>query len=202
MSEGLRTLAAGPLAAAMLAVLAACGPTATPDPGPGSTPSANGVTVSQSPSGQPNSALPSNGSCVLISSEKAAELVGSAVTSSPSAGAGAGIPGAVYVDGCAYAGTPGTLSYDVVNLNDATTAAALINRIKAAAAATPGTTPFDVTGGDESLGYTTTIGGQTTASVGMAQGTYQLGVTATAADTEPAKKTATGALALLLDAVA
>ena len=198
MSIYSRNLLAG-VAVATLAALAACSPTATSDPGTGSAASSNAAGASQSQAAQPKPTLPTNGKCELIGTDKATALVGSTVTSSSSTTAA--VEGIALIDGCTFVGAPGTLTYNVLNFTGVKTASAFVTQTKTALAGIPGATPFDVTGGDASVGFTTVIGAEVTATIGVAKGTYEIGVTSTATDAETAKKIATSTLAILLDAV-
>jgi hypothetical protein len=189
-SKGLLT------AVAALATLAACGtPAASTD-----SPSPGGAGNAQTEVAAPKPALPTNGKCVLITADKAASLVGSTVTSSSSNATGSA--GIARVDGCTFVGTASNLGYDINNFSGgAATASAFVAQAKTAMAGRPGITPFDVTGGDASVGFTSPVAAKVMARIQVAKGPYTIDVNATAADAETAKKISTSALAVLLDAV-
>jgi hypothetical protein len=136
----------------------------------------------------------------LITTDKAAVLVGSSVTSSSSNATGG--DGIARVDGCTFIGASSNLGYDVNDLSGSPmTAAAFVAQAKTAMAAQPGVTPFDVTGGDSSVAFTVAVGAKVMARIEAAKGPYTIAVNSTAADAETAKKISTGALALLVAAV-
>jgi hypothetical protein len=194
-----RTLLAA-VAGLALATLTGCSNSTSSDPsgGTGGGPSAGGNT--QTAAAAPNPALPTNGRCVLITTDKAAALVGSAVTSSASNVTGE--EGIVHVDGCTFVGASSNLGYDVNDFKAAPMAAtAFIDHAKTEMAGEDGVTQFDVSGGDASVGFTVAIGPKVMARIEVAKGTHVVAVNSVAPDAETAKKISTGAVALLLAAI-
>jgi hypothetical protein len=184
------------VAAVALVAFAGCEKPAASQPGP--APSVEGTR--QASSAPPAATLPTNGRCVLITTEKATQLVGSSVTSSASNVTNEG--GMTRIDGCTYVGSASNLGYDINQLTGAgVTAAAVVAQAKAAMAGQPGVTAFDVTGGDSSVAFTVAVGPKVMARIEVAKGNYTIGVNSTAADAETAKKISNGALAMLLAAL-
>jgi len=191
-------------AAVALAVVVTVGACSKPAPSSAGTeptaagPGAAGATATSAAPAKVS--LPTGGKCVLITAATAAELVGSSVKSSSTNVTGEA--GMVRVDGCTYIGSFSNLGYDINDLSGGgASAAAIVAQAKTVMAAQPGVVPFDVTGGDASVGFTAPVGPKVMARIEVAQGPYAIAVNSVAADPATAKKISTGALAILLAAV-
>jgi hypothetical protein len=188
------------LLAALAATATGCQPsTPSADPGPslGSTAQANSPAASPKPA--PVS-LPENGKCVLITAQKASELLhGTATGTSANHADDAEIK---HIDGCAYKAAAANLGYDINEFSTSgANPTAIIAQAKTAMAGQPGAKAFTVSGGDSSLAFTATIGGKVMARIECAKDNYVIAVNAVAASDADAKQIATAALDLLVAAV-
>ena len=177
------------------ALIAGCGPTQTaPDDAP-STDAAGGA-----------AGLPVNGQCVLIPTQRAAQLLGATPTSTAADLSGDDgdddAPAAVHVDGCTHTSPAGNLGYAV---NDYTGtgvgAATIVTEASAMVGEAPGAQEFDVPGGDVAVGFTMPIGPKVMARISIAKGSYTIDVNAVLADGAKAEQIALDAAAILVAAV-
>lgn len=171
---------------------------AAPVPSSSTSSNAPSAPASTSPSVLPAKTLPENGKCVLITAEKAAELLGTTATGTSANHSDTTIR---HIDGCAYTSAAGNLGYDVNDYATAgVSAGSIVAQAKSAMSAQPGATPFDITGGDSSVAFTTQVGPKVMARVEVAAGTLTIAINAVTVDEPTARKIAIITLATLLSA--
>jgi hypothetical protein len=105
---------------------------------------------------------------------------------------------ATKIDGCSYTGTDPTLGYDVIRQPGP--AKTFVEAAKAALNAEPKVVPFAVSLGDDSFGFTTSVGSKTMARIEVAKGDISVAVSSTATDPAKAQSVALEAAKRLTDA--
>jgi hypothetical protein len=159
-----------------------------------------GVDVTSTAAAKPTTAaLPKNGKCVLLTTEKAATLLGATPKSSSTDHSGDSA--IIHIDGCTHIAATGNLGYDINEYAGADSTTVIIQQATAAAGRAPGAKKFAVPGGDASIGFTTAVGSKTMARIAIAKGAYTVSVNATNADATKARQIALDAAAILVSAI-
>lgn len=176
-----------------------------PAPAAGSTggSTAPAATPAGQTTAQPAPAAAATGNhCATIDLAAATALLGGNPRQLPAAAAGTGDdePGVkiTKLDGCSYTGSDPSLGYDVNQFDGMGPVTSFIAAAKAQLAAQPGVTPFDVSLGDQAVGFTVAIGPKTMARIEVAKGTSTVAVAVTGSDPAKAKAVAIEAATRLL----
>jgi hypothetical protein len=153
--------------------------------------SVSGGTAASTPSA---TAVPT-GMCRTIDLAAATALLGG--TPKQLAAPAGSAAGATKIDGCSYTGTDPTLGYDVIRQQGP--AKTFVEAAKAALNAEPKVVPFAVSLGDDSFGFTTSVGSKTMARIEVAKGDISVAVLSTATDPAKAQSVALEAAKRLTD---